>query len=205
MAEEKIQLPKFKIFDMYDISEINVKDPGLKAVINLNPQLALKSYGRNYQKFGQVKTNIIERLINRLAVAGHRGKKHKIILGHSTGKYTKNMNLILDAFKLIEKKTSKNPIKVFVQAIENTSPRDEVTLIEYGGAKYPQAVDVSPLRRVNLSIRWIVQGASDKAFNKKKTIAQGLAEEIVMASDNNGDSFAIRKRNESEKQADSAR
>jgi len=205
MAEEKIQLPKFKIFDMYDISEINVKDPGLKAVINLDPQLALKSYGRNYQKFGQAKTNIVERLINRLAVAGHRGKKHKIILGHSTGKYSKNTKLVLEAFKLVEKKTGKNPVEVFVQAIENASPRDEVTLIEYGGAKYPQAIDVSPLRRVNLAVRWIIQGASDKAFNKKKTIAQGIADEILMASDNNGDSFAIRKRNESEKQADSAR
>ena len=205
MAEEKIQLPKFKIFDIYDISEINVKDPGLKAVINLDPQLALKSYGRNYQKFGQAKTNIIERLINRLAVAGHRGKKHKIILGHSTGKYSKNTKLVLEALKLVEKKTGKNPVEVLVKAIENASPRDEVTLIEYGGAKYPQAIDVSPLRRVNLSVRWIVQGASDKAFNKKKTISQGLADEIVMASDNNGDSFAIRKRNESEKQADSAR
>ena len=39
----------------------------------------------------------------------------------------------------------------------------------------------------------------------KKTITQGLADEIIMASENNGESFAIRKRNESEKQADSAR
>ena len=49
-------LPQFKIFDLYDLSEIKVEDPGLKAVINLQPKLILRSQGRNVQKFGQTKT-----------------------------------------------------------------------------------------------------------------------------------------------------
>lgn len=204
MATEKT-IPKFKIFDKYDLGGIEVKDPGLKQVISLEPRLILKNQGRNVQKFGQIKVNIVERLMNRLAVAGHRGKKHRIQLGKSTGKYSKYMKKILEALDLIEKKTSKNPVEVLIKAIENSAPRDEITVIEYGGARYPQSVDVSPLRRVNLAVRWLVQGASDKAFNKKKTIVQGLADEIMLAADNNGDSFAVRKRNESEKQADSAR
>jgi len=202
---ETIELPKFKVFDLYDINEISVKDPGLKDIINLDQRLVLKTYGRNSNKFGQTKVNIIERLINRIAVAGHRGKKHKIIKGDATGKYTKNARIILDALEIIAKKTSKNPVEVFVTAIENAAPRDEVTMIEYGGARYPQAVDCSPLRRVNLALKWIAHGASDKAFNKKKTFAQGLAEEIMLAHDGNGESFAMRKKNEAEKQADSAR
>jgi len=198
-------IQNFKIFDLYDLSEVHVEDPGLKAVINLQPKLVLKSYGRNVQKMGQTKVNIVERLMNKLAVAGHRGKKHKIILGKSTGKYTKNMNTILESFKIIEKKANKNPIQVLIKAIENSAPKDEITVIEYGGARYPQAVDVSPLRRVNLAIKHIVHGASDKAFNKKKTIVQALAEEIILASEGNQESFACKKRNEAEKQADSAR
>lgn len=201
----EINIPKFKIFDLYDLSKISVKDSGLKDVINLDQKLVLKSYGRNSNKFGQTKVNIIERLINRIAVAGHRGKKHKIIKGDATGKYSKNAKIVLDAFEIIGKRTSKNPAEVFVRAIENSSPRDEVTMIEYGGARYPQAVDCSPLRRVNQSLKWISHGASDKAFNKKKTFAQGLAEEIILASEENGESFAVRKKNEAEKQADSAR
>jgi len=203
--EQKAQLSVFKIFDLYDLNDINVEDPGLKAVINLQPKLILKSQGRNVQKFGQIKVNIVERLMNRIGVAGHRGKKHKIGIGHATGKYSKNMKIVLEAFKLIEEKTQKNPVEILIKAIENSAPRDEITVIEYGGARYPQAVDASPLRRVNLALRWIVQGASDKAFNKKKTIVQGLAEEIIMASEKNGESFSFRKKNESEKQADSAR
>jgi small subunit ribosomal protein S7 len=196
---------QFKIFDKYDISQIEVKDPGLKSVISLDSKLILKTQGKGVQRFSQTKVNIVERLMNRLAVAGHRGKKHRIIFGHSTGKYAKNMKSVLEALELIEKRTKKNPVEVLVNAIENSAPRDEVTVIEYGGARYPQAVDVSPLRRVNLAIRWIIQGASDRAFNKKKNIVQGIADEIILASESNSDSFAMRKKNESEKQADSAR
>jgi small subunit ribosomal protein S7 len=202
---EQITLPKFKIFDMYDVSEIEVKDLGLKSAINLDAKLVLKSQGRNVVKMGQTKVNIIERLMNKLAVAGHRNKKHRLEKGICTGKYTKNMNIVLEAFKIIEAKTKENPVKVLVKAIENVAPRDETTVIEYGGARYPQAVDVSPIRRVNLALRNIVHGSSDKAFNKKKTIAEGLAEEIVLAYQENGDSVAFRKKKESEAQADSAR
>lgn len=209
MAEEQTQTKSkgmaFKVFDKYDMSEIVVGDPGLKAVINLEPKLVVKSAGRNVVKYGQTKVNVIERLMNRLATAGHRGKKHKIQKGIATGKYSKNMKIVLEAFDMIEKKTGKNPVAVLVTAIENSAPRDEVTMIEYGGARYPQAVDVSPIRRINLALKHICHGASDKAFNKKKTISQSLAEEIVMASEGNGESFAVRKKKDAEAQADSAR
>ena len=204
-TEKTKEKMNFKIFDLYDLSEIEVKEPGLKKVINLEPKLILKSQGRNVVKHGQLKVNIVERLMNKLSVAGHRGKKHKIEKGNATGKYSKNMGIVLEAFKMIEKKTGKNPVAVLVQAIENAAPRDEVTVIEYGGARYPQAVDVSPLRRVNLVLKYLAHGASDKAFNKKKTFAQGLADEIMMAADGNMESFCMKKKNESEKQADSAR
>lgn len=195
----------FKIFDLWDISEIVVEEPGLKSAINLEPRLVLKNQGRNVVKGGQTKVNIIERLANRLAVAGHRGKKHKLEIGNTTGKYSKNMKIVIDAFKIIEEKKKMNPVEVFVAAIEKAAPRDETTVIEYGGARYPQAVDISPIRRVNLTLRNMVHAASDKAFNKKKTISEALAEEILLTYDENGDSVSLRKKNESEKQADAAR
>ena len=106
---------------------------------------------------------------------------------------------------MIEKKTNKNPIQVLVSAVENGSPKDEITVIEHGGARYPQAVDTSPMRRVDLAIRWIVQGSYGKAFGKKKKMAETLANEIVLASEGNMDSYSMGKKNEAEKQADSAR
>jgi len=196
---------KFKIFDKYDVSEITVKDLGLQSAINLEPRLILKSAGRNVSKFGQTKVNIVERLMNKIAIAGHRNKKHRIEVGSSTGKYTRNMRIVLEAFEIIEKKTQKNPVQVLVDAIENSAPRDEVTIIEYGGARYPQAVDVSPIRRVNQALKHLVHGSSDKSFGKKKKFSQALAEEIMLAADNNGESVSVKKKKESEAQADSAR
>jgi small subunit ribosomal protein S7 len=205
MEQKQSNLPVFKIFDKYDLSEVKINDAGLKNVINLEPKLILKSHGRNVVKFGQTKVNIVERLMNRIAVSGHRGKKHKIEKGIASGKYTKNMGIVLDALELVEKRTGKNPVQVLVTAIENAAPRDEITVIEYGGARYPQAIDVSPIRRVNLAIKHLVHGAGDKSFGKKKKLSQALGEELILASDNNGDSMAIRKKKESEAQADSAR
>ena len=195
----------FKIFDLYDMEEVKVTDVALAPYINIQPKLLIKSHGRNVGKFTQTKVHIIERLANRLAVPGHVGKKHKIIASHSSGKYGRNMQTIMEVLKIIADKKKTNPVQVLVKAIENGSPRDEITTIEYGGARYPQAVDVSPLRRVNLAIRWMVQGSFQKSFGKKSRMAEVLAKEIIAASEGSMDSYAVGKKTEAEKQADSSR
>jgi len=192
-----------KIFEIFDASEVKVEDPSLRKYINLEAKLIQK--GREREKFGRTKINVIERLINLLCVPGHRGKKHKIMTGHATGKFSKNAMVVIEALKMVQQKTNSNPIQVLVTALENSAPGDEVTTIEYGGARYPQAVDISPMRRLNIALRNLVHGAQDKAFGKKKKIQETLAEEIILASQKSSESLSISKRNESEKQADSAR
>ena len=187
-----------KIFNIYSTTEVKVEDPGLKRYISLNEKLVLRSVGRAREKFSKTKINVIERLANLVGVPGHRGKKHRIITGHASGKYEKNMNIVLFALKIIEEKTKQNPIQILVKAIENSAPRDEITVIEYGGARYPQAVDASPVRRLNVALRNIVHGAYDKSFNKKTKIQEALANEIIFASEGKAESFAIQKKNESE-------
>lgn len=195
----------FLLFDKYDVSGLNVKDPALRPYINLVPKIMLKSHGKNLEKFAKAKVNILERLANRVAVPGHVGKKHRIITNWASGKYNKNMHTVLTALEIIEKRTKNNPIQVFVDAIENGSPRDEITVIEQAGARYPRAVDTSPMRRVDLALRWIVQGAYQRCFGKKKKMSESLADEIIKASQSNMESYSVGKRNEAEKQADSAR
>ena len=196
---------EMKVFGLFDASDVRVEDPGMKKVINLNSKLMLKSHGRIKWDPARTKVNVVERLVNLLQVPGSRGKKHRIITGWITGKHTRCTQIVIDAFKIIEEKTGENPLKVFVKAIENAAPRDEVTSIEYGGAKYPQAVDVSPRRRLNLVLRYFVNGSYDKAFNKKATIVEALAKEIMAAADGSNESYAMSKKNDAEKQADAAR
>ena len=205
MAEIKKEGNQFKLFGLYDVSDIKLVDPGMKRYINLEPKLMVKSHGRIREKFGRAKINLLEIFANLIAVPGHRGKKHKIQTGWKTGKYSQNMRIVVETLKIIENKMKMNPVQVLVTALENAAPMDGVTVIEYGGARYPQAVDISPLRRVTMTLRVMVQGSYDKSFNKKTKIEQALANEIMKAYNKDTDSNAMSKKRDGEKQADSAR
>lgn len=196
----------YKLFGLWDTSAIIVTDLGLKPYVNLKPIIVPKSAGRNRQRFHRsMYTNIVERLISKLKVSGHKGKKHKISSGHNTSKSTTAYNIVIDTFKLIENETKKNPVEVFVKALENAAPREEITSIEYGGARYPQAVETSPQRRIDIALRQMTQGAYSKSFNSKKTIVSALADEIIKAYRIDQASQAIAKKLELERQASSSR
>ena len=194
-----------KVFDLYEIKDVVVEDVGLKRYINLDEKLMIKSKGKERGRFTKGKINLIERLINLLGVPGHRGKKQKIMMHWTTGKWTTNALTVLKAFKIIAEKTGQNPIQVFVKAIENAAPRDEITVIEYGGARYPQAVDCSPQRRVDLTLKLMIQGSYVKCYGKKTKIVDALADEIIKAYNNDSTSSAISKKIELERQAQSSR
>jgi len=193
-----------KILGLYSTEDVKIGDVGLKRYLNLDAKLMLKTRGRARGRFGKGKINVVERLILNIMTPGHRGKKHRIMT-KIAGKYTKALNIVIKAFALIEKETKENPIQVLVRAIENAAPHDEITTIEYGGARYPQAVDCSPLRRMNIALKNIVHGAFDKSMNKKPEFHEALAQEIILASKASNESFAIKKKIETEKQADAAR
>ena len=197
---------EIKAFGRWSTDGITVEDKGLKDYIVLKPRLVPKT-GARYagRRFHKSKIFIVERLINKVMIPGHRGKKHKITSYKMTGKASTAYDQVEKAFEIIEKKTKKNPIEVFVKAIENAAPRELVISIEYGGARYPKAVECAPQRRVDLALRYFAQGAYASAFNKSKSFEEALAEEILNAYHSNKNSFAISKKYESERQADAAR
>lgn len=195
-----------KLFNRWETQNITVTDPGLIAYINVTPVIVPKTGGRNVRyRFHKNKYNIVERLINKVMVPGHRGKKHHITSGHNTGKAHNAYLIVEKTFEIIEKTLQKNPVEVFVKALENGAPREEITTIEYGGAKYPQAVDTAPQRRVDFALRLMVQGSYNKSFNAKKKFVECLAEEIIAGYNSNNKSAAIAKKLELERQADSSR
>ncbi|MFH1592185.1 MAG: 30S ribosomal protein S7 [Candidatus Woesearchaeota archaeon] len=197
---------EIKLFNRWETQQIKVTDPGLINYINLDPILVPRTGGRNAKfRFYKSRYHIVERLINRLMVPGHRGKKHRLSSGHNTGKGQSTCKIVEKALEIIEKRLKKNPVEVFVLALENAAPRDEISTIEYGGAKYPQAVDMAPQRRVDIALRIMVQGSYSKSFNGKKKIQECLAEEIISAYNSENKSAAIAKKLELERQADSSR
>ena len=193
-------------FNKWDVSGVSVTDPGLQNYISLEPRIVPKT-GAKYagNRFHKSKTFIVERLINRLMVPGHKSKKHKHSSGHCTGKGATAYSLVEEAFRIIEGKTQKNPIEVFVKAVENAAPREEIVTIEYGGARYPKAVEVAPQRRVDTVLKLMTQGSYQKSFNSKKSAAQAIADEILAAYNMSQTSSAIAKKLELERQADASR
>ncbi|KYK26818.1 30S ribosomal protein S7 [Euryarchaeota archaeon SM23-78] len=199
-------MTKVLAFNKWDCSGIKVKDPGLVRYINVNPVIVPKT-GARYagNRFHKSKLFIVERLINRVMNPGHKGKKHFKTSYHVTGKGANALWIVEEALKIIEQKTKKNPVEVFVNAIENAAPREEIITIEYGGARYPKAVEMAPQRRVDTALKFFVQGAYHKAFNKRISAEESLAREIIGAYDSSGDSLAISKKFELERQADASR
>lgn len=193
-------------FNKWETKGIEVSDPGIKHYISLKPVLVPKT-GARYagNRFHKSKVFIVERLINKVMVTGHKAKKHFISSGHNTGKAHKAYDLVESALDIVEKKVNANPVEVLVKAIENAAPREEIVTIEYGGARYPKAVECAPQRRIDMVLKLMAQGARQKSFNKKKPMDDALADEIINAYRLSNNSLAISKKLELERQADSSR
>lgn len=206
MAKTQQQAPEIKLFDRWSFADVQVADQGIAPYINLTPIVVPKtnSYHHN-TPFYKTKINIVERLMMRLMVTGHKGKKHKISTGHNTGKLLWMANLMYEVFEEIERKTKENPLQVLVTAIENSAPREEVITIERSGARYAQAVDMAPQRRVDLVLRYLAQGAAHRSFDSSLILKDAVVGEILDAYQLGDKSMARNRCNEIEKMAAAAK
>lgn len=116
------------------------------------------------------------------------------------GKKMTAQKIIYSAFKIIEEKEKKDPIKVFELAIKNTSPTVEVKSKRVGGATYQIPHQVKGDRATFLALNWIIDSAKAK---KGKAMKEKLARELIDAANNTGN--AIRKKEEIHKIADANR
>ncbi len=182
------------VFGRYNPKEVEVSDPALKNYICLEPRFIPHTHGRHTQPFGKQKVFIVERLINKMM------RKE-----HNTGKKLLAYSIVKDAFEIVEKKAKKNPIQVLVDAVINAGPREEIVRLKYGGIAVPRSVDTSSLRRLDIALRNICEGARRAAFKSKRSIAACLADELIAASKNDSKSYAVAKKEEIERVAKSAR
>ncbi|MCD6591141.1 MAG: 30S ribosomal protein S7 [Candidatus Aenigmarchaeota archaeon] len=201
MTEAKILL-----FNKWDLSGVQVNDPGLRRYINLNAVVIPKTSGRYSTKFAHKnKINIVERFINKLAVPGHKGKKHKLTSGHAVGRYQSLAKSVKEAFEIIEKKTGQNPVQILVKAIENGALHEEVMGYRVGGIIARKAVVTSPQRRVDVALRLIAQNIFTVAFKNRKALPQVIAEQLIEIANNDPRNPVIQERHRIEKEAEGAR
>jgi len=111
------------------------------------------------------------------------------------------MRIVKHSLEIINLMTGRNPLQVLVEAVQKCGPREDSTRIGSAGVVRRQAVDVSPLRRVNQSLYLITVGARNNAFRNLKSISECLADEIMNAAADSQNSYAIKKKDEIERVA----
>lgn len=201
MADSKILL-----FNRWSTEGIAVNDVGLKNKINLKPIIVPRSGGRYATiSFHKNDMNVVERLINKLYVPGHKGKKHQIASGECVGQSIVVMTAVKKAFELIEKRTNKNPIQVLVDALINAAPFEEVAAYRLGGIIARKAIVVSPQRRLDLALRLVSQNIFRSTFRHNTTLAETIAKELIAIAANDSKTLAVMERTRLEKEAEGAR
>src|ERR671927_1799264 len=201
MVKENVNM---LLFNKWDTSGIEITDHGLQRVISLKPSAVIPiTFGRHeHQRLKKSDVNIIERLANKMM---HFGKKYAKNTGRMGGKKARVLNVVRTALDIIHVETGKNPVELLVRAIENASPNEDTTRIVYGGVVYHVSVDVAPLRRIDLALRFIAEGVRESTYSSMQSIEEVLAKEIILAANNDMGSHAIKKKNEQERIAMASR
>ncbi|KAI3358717.1 hypothetical protein L3Q82_015126 [Scortum barcoo] len=192
------ETPEIKLFGKWSTDDVQINDISLQDYIAVKEKYAkyLPHSGGRYaaKRFRKAQCPIVERLTNSM-----------MMHGRNNGKKLMTVRIVKHAFEIIHLLTGENPLQVLVNAIINSGPREDSTRIGRAGTVRRQAVDVSPLRRVNQAIWLLCTGAREAAFRNIKTIAECLADELINAAKGSSNSYAIKKKDELERVAKSNR
>merc|ERR1712029_691732 len=144
-AAPEAPVADIKLFNKWNCHDVVVSDLSLKDYIAVMPKFLPHSAGRFAAKrFRKAQCPIVERLVNSL-----------MMHGRNNGKKLLTVRIVKHCFEIIHLLSGENPIQILVNAIINSGPREDSTRIGRAGTVRRQAVDVSPLRRVNQAI-WLL-------------------------------------------------
>ncbi len=127
-------------------------------------------------------SKVVTKLVNSVMLDGKKGTAQTILYS---------------AFDIIKEKTGKDPLEVYMAAMENIKPVLEVKTKRVGGANYQVPMEVTEERKQTLALRWLTNYAR---LRNGKGMAENLAYEIIDAS--NGTGGAVKKREDVHKMAE---
>mmetsp|Transcript_23534 Transcript_23534/g.36694 ORF Transcript_23534/g.36694 Transcript_23534/m.36694 type:complete len:193 (-) Transcript_23534:67-645(-) len=180
-----------KLFDKWSLDDVKTADLSLQDYINLRPIYVPHSAGRwSKKRFRKAQCPIVERLTNSL-----------MFTHYNSGNKMRAVNIVKNALDIIHLVTDENPVQIVVNAVSLAGPREDSTRVGTAGVVRRQAVDVSPMRRVNEAIYLMCKGARESSFRTIKSIAECLADELVNAAKGSSNSYAIKKKDEIERVA----
>lgn len=130
-------------------------------------------------KYGNV---TLAKFMNHVMISGKKSVAEKIVYG---------------ALEIVKEKLNKDPVEVFVEALDNVAPLVEVKSRRVGGATYQVPVEVRPSRRTALAMRWLVEYSRGRG---EKSMPARLAGELIDASQSKGG--AVKKREDVHRMAE---
>ncbi len=130
-------------------------------------------------KYGNVK---LAKFINIMMLDGKKSVAERVIYG---------------ALDVIKEKGASDPLETLELALENVSPAVEVKSRRVGGATYQVPVEVRPVRRSALAMRWLIDSARKRG---EKSMMLKLAGELQDAAEKRGS--AVKKRDDTHRMAD---
>jgi small subunit ribosomal protein S7 len=113
------------------------------------------------------------------------------------GKKSTAYGIFYDAIAVVEKKTNESGLEVWKRAMNNLMPSVEVKSRRVGGATFQVPVEIRPERKINLSIKWLIDYSR---LRGEKTMMDKLAAEIIAAS--KGEGAAIKKKDDTHRMAE---
>jgi small subunit ribosomal protein S7 len=114
------------------------------------------------------------------------------------GKKSVAERLVYDALEMVRERLSRDPLEVFIEAVENVKPVVEIRPRRVGGQTYQVPIEVRPERRTSLAYRWMITSAREQ--RTEKSMAERLAGELMDASRNEGS--AVRHKVETHRMAE---
>jgi small subunit ribosomal protein S5e len=182
------------LFNKWSYLDLTIEDISIAPYISIKGKFSVfvphTSGKYNSKRFRKSNCPIVERLVCAL-----------MMHGRNSGKKLKAIRIVKDSFDIINLITNENPIQILINAIINSGPREDSTRIGYTGTARRQAVDVSPLRRINIALQLLTAGARESSFKNLKTISECLSDELINAARGSSNSFAIKKKDEIERVA----
>ncbi|AFM98060.1 40S ribosomal protein S5 [Encephalitozoon hellem ATCC 50504] len=189
-------MTEIKLFEKYSYEDVKVDNISLRPYINLSRHGIVPHAATTITKgtTGKARIPIAERFVCSLM-------RH----GRNSGKKRLAINIFEDACFIIHSMTKKNPLQVLVDAIVNSGPREDTARIGRAGSMRRTSVDVSPLKRISIAIANLSAGIRSASFRNRITLAEAIANELIAASTSSQNSYAVNKKKEIERIAQSNR
>jgi len=116
-------------------------------------------------------SKVVTKFVNRMMLQGKKSISYRNVYG---------------AMTIVGEKSEKEPLEIFLKAVDNVKPMVEVKSRRVGGSTYQVPIEVRESRREALAMRWIINAARSRSG---RSMQEKLGAELLDAFNSTGVAF----------------